>query len=115
MRALILFAGAALTLSGCGGDQAAENTANIDATATADDIVSNDTTAIDAATGDDANMAADVNYTVNEDANADADRDAHGNTTRNARTSPRSTANESAREPARETPAEPANTVQNSE
>jgi len=114
MRALILIAGAALAISGCGKDQAAENTANADSSATAEQITSNDTTAIDAATGDDANMAADVDYTINE-LDDDAADNAAGNTTNRARTSPRSTASESAREPARDTPAEPANTVQNSE
>jgi hypothetical protein len=59
MRALILIAGAALALSGCGkkaetaGNESGENL-------TAESIVSNDVTAIDAVTGDAANMAADV-------------------------------------------------------
>jgi hypothetical protein len=35
---------------------------NVDENLTAENIVSNDVTAIDAATGDAANMAADVNY-----------------------------------------------------
>ena len=61
MRALILVATAALALSGCGNhDQAA--THNVDAGMTAENIVSNDVTAIDAVTGDAANMAADVDY-----------------------------------------------------
>ena len=38
------------------------NTTNIDENLTAENIVSNDVTAIDAVTGDAANMAADVNY-----------------------------------------------------
>ena len=73
MRALIPIAGAALALSGCGQDQAAENIANVEAAATAEDIGSNDTTAIDAATSDAANMAADVDFTVEEDGNASND------------------------------------------
>ena len=36
---------------------------NVDENLTAENIVSNDVTAIDAVTGDAANMAADVNYT----------------------------------------------------
>ena len=76
MRALILIAGSGLALSACGGDQAAENTANVDAAVTAEDFASNDTTAIDAATGDDANMAADVDYTVNVLDNLDLNEDA---------------------------------------
>ena len=72
MRALIPIAGAALALSGCGQDQAAENIANVEAAATAEDIGSNDTTAIDAATSDAANMAADVDFTVENEDNATA-------------------------------------------
>ena len=50
----------ALALAACGkGDQAANNQ-NIADSLTADSIVSNDVTAIDAVTGDAANMAADV-------------------------------------------------------
>ena len=60
MRAFILVAGAALALSACGrGDQTGQ-TQNADENLTAESIVSNDVTAIDAATGDAANMAADV-------------------------------------------------------
>ena len=89
MRALIWIAGAALAVSGCSKDQAADNTVNIDATATAEDIASNDTTAIDAATSDDANMAADVNYTIDEDENA-ADNASEGDRT-TTRARPRET------------------------
>ena len=84
MRAMIWIAGSALALSGCGDNQATENTLNIDATATAEDIASNDTTAIDAATGDDANMAADVNYILNEDENAADNASDRANTAENA-------------------------------
>ena len=66
MRTLILVAGIALAVSACGKKQAADNAVVIDANADAENIASNDTTAIDAATGEDANMAADVNYSVNE-------------------------------------------------
>ena len=45
-------------------DQAG-NTANVDESLTAENTVSNDVTAIDAVTGEDANMAADVNF-INE-------------------------------------------------
>ena len=64
MRALVLVAGAALAISGCGSDQAADNVTNVDSDLVAQNIAANDTTGIDAATGDDANMAADVNFTV---------------------------------------------------
>jgi hypothetical protein len=62
MRALILIATVALALAGCGkGDQTGK-TQNVDDNMTAENIVSNDVTAIDAVTGDAANMAADVDY-----------------------------------------------------
>jgi len=66
MRALILIAGAALTISACNKDEQTANTTNVDQDLVAQNISANDTTSIDAATGEDANMAADVNYTVNE-------------------------------------------------
>ena len=59
MRALILIAGA-LALAACGNNDQADNTQNVDENLTAENIVSNDVTAIDAVTGDAANMAADV-------------------------------------------------------
>jgi len=59
MRALILIAGA-LALAACGKNDQAGNSSNVDESLTADSIVSNDVTAIDAVTGDAANMAADV-------------------------------------------------------
>ena len=59
MRALILIAGAlALPLAACGNNDQTGNTANVDESLTAENIVSNDVTAIDAVTGDAANMAA---------------------------------------------------------
>ena len=84
MRILILVAGCALALSACGKNKAADNSVAIDANADAENIGSNDTTAIDAATGEDANMAADVNFTVNETDNLGAGNDtAHNSTTKN--------------------------------
>jgi hypothetical protein len=62
MRVLILVAGA-LALAACSNNDNHDNTTNVDENLTAENIVSNDVTAIDAVTGDDANMAADVNYT----------------------------------------------------
>jgi hypothetical protein len=61
MRALILIASAAVSLAGCRNNQAG-NTANVDQSLSAENIISNDVTAIDAVTAADANMAADVNY-----------------------------------------------------
>lgn len=62
MRALILIAGAlalSLPLAACKNNDQADNTSNVDENLTAENIVSNDVTAIDAVTGDAANMAAD--------------------------------------------------------
>ncbi len=62
MRALILIA-AGLALSACGSSEQTDNSQNSDENLTAENIVSNDVTAIDAVTGDAANMAgeSDVN------------------------------------------------------
>jgi hypothetical protein len=84
MLALILVAGAALAISACGGDKAAENSANVDEQLAAQNIAANDTTSIDAATGEDANMAEDVNFTVNEVDNLPADDISADNSSINA-------------------------------
>ena len=60
MRLPILAAAAALALSACGNNDQTDNSLNIDENLTAENIVANDVTAIDAVTGDAANMAADV-------------------------------------------------------
>lgn len=60
MRAILIIACAALALSGCGKKDQNDNNLSADENLTAENIVSNDITAIDAATGDAANMAADV-------------------------------------------------------
>jgi len=67
MRALILVAGAALAVSACGSNEAAENTMNVDETLTTENVVENDATAIDATNAADANLTMDANAT---DANA---------------------------------------------
>jgi hypothetical protein len=66
MRKLILIA--ALGLAACGGSETANNAAVSEEMSAADIGPVNDATAIDAATGEAANMAADVNYTFNEEA-----------------------------------------------
>ena len=63
MRALILVAGAGLALAACGDKSATDADANASANLASEAIFANDTTVIDAATGDAANMAADVVYT----------------------------------------------------
>ena len=60
MRLLILVTGLTLTLAACGKDEQANNTVNVDQAVMSDDLVANDVTAIDAVTGEAANMAADV-------------------------------------------------------
>jgi hypothetical protein len=71
MRLLILIAGAALLLSACGNKGQTDNTANLDESQAAENIVANDVTAIDAVTGDAANMAADVEIPNELEANLD--------------------------------------------
>jgi hypothetical protein len=63
MRISVLIALTALSLSACGKNNQAANNLNIDENLAAENIVSNDVTAIDAVTGDASNMAADANYT----------------------------------------------------
>ena len=70
MRAPLLLAALA-ALSACGNNNQADNTQNADENLSAESIVSNDVTAIDAVTGDAANMAADVDMNFgNLDENA---------------------------------------------
>jgi len=72
MRLLILaFALSTLALGSCGKKQATGNTSAVDQGVTAEDFSANDATAIDAATGADANMAADVD--INSYQNTDHD------------------------------------------
>ena len=89
MRILTLaLAASSLALSGCGKKEATGNTAALDEAASAEDFTANDVTAIDAATGADANMAADVdmNFT-NDEVGTGSD-----NAAAPARTRPRSAA-----------------------
>lgn len=70
MRLVPLIIAASLALAGCGKEQATGNTSALDQAVTAEDFETNDVTAIDAATGAAANMAADVDFNMigNEDA-----------------------------------------------
>lgn len=70
MRALILVAAAGLALSACGDKSATDADANISANLATANIFSNDTTVIDAATGDASNIAADVTYNVGDFTNS---------------------------------------------
>ena len=62
MRAPLLIA-AFLAVSACGKNAQVDNSVDSSEQMTADSIVANDVTAIDAVTADAANMAADVDYT----------------------------------------------------
>ncbi|GAA3890951.1 hypothetical protein GCM10022276_07560 [Sphingomonas limnosediminicola] len=81
MRRLIIVAAVAtLALGACKKNAQSDNNMTVDENLTADSIVSNDITAIDAVTGDAANMAADVNYTV--EADNETDNLSEGNVTK---------------------------------
>ena len=85
MRELILIGAAAAALSGCGGEQSAEERAAAERNVTSEVVQTNDTTAIDAATGEAANMAADVPFIPgigNESGGNDAAPAASGETRR---------------------------------
>ena len=84
MRALILATGAALAVSACNNDEPIANTVNVDEALTAQNVSANDTTSIDAATGEDANMGADVNYTLNDVENLENADNADADETDNA-------------------------------
>jgi len=79
MRRLILIGCAAFLMTGCGGnDQAAGNSETAAQNLTAETPPAGDTTAIDAVTGSDANMAAEAEIPENEaDSNASVNADAN--------------------------------------
>ena len=88
MRALTLFA-AALALSACGKGAQTDNTQNVESF-TPESITSNDVTAIDAVTGEAANMAADVPLDTNTTEEMGASENSAGNVVSSARrTGPR--------------------------
>lgn len=60
---------AVLTLGACGGDQAQENQAAVEDNLNVVSTTGEDITAIDAATGHDANMAADAEVLLNDGGN----------------------------------------------
>lgn len=62
MRPYLLIATAALGLAACNKDRQEEAGRNAGSGLTAEDIVANDVTAIDAVTADASNMAADIDY-----------------------------------------------------
>jgi hypothetical protein len=78
MRALILIAVAALPIAACNKSGPVDNAANAADGLSAESITANDITAIDAVTGADANMAADVNYLPSVDNDTDSNGNASG-------------------------------------
>ncbi|GAA4721185.1 hypothetical protein GCM10023325_17900 [Sphingomonas lutea] len=81
----MLLTGAAMVLAACGQDNQAEDGGDLNQSLTAQNIVANDVTAIDAVTGQAANMAADVDFTdalANELDVPDGNRAASGMTPR---------------------------------
>ena len=107
MRALILLTATALLLSGCNRGSSSSDQTDSGSSATNEVVSTNDITAIDAATGEAANMAPDVDYMPNDMAAA-ADSNAQQNQTaapraRRPATKPAATssaANSTATEPA---------------
>jgi hypothetical protein len=73
MRRLILTATAALAVAACGKNAQTDNANVVSDDLTAESIVSNDVTAIDAVTGDAANMASDVDMNSGDFGNAVGD------------------------------------------
>jgi hypothetical protein len=73
MRGILVFG--ALLLASCGGNAPTNNAVVAEESESADSTLANDTTAIDAATGESADMAADVNYTFNEGSTNETDTD----------------------------------------
>jgi len=114
---LTLLAGATLALSACGAKGGADATANADTGLTADSISANDVTAIDAVTGEAANMAADVDYSnmVDNSGNSANGAAIAPKPRAGAPAKPLKTAPKSARAPAPAAatePAQPANATQ---
>ncbi len=76
---LVLSLGA-LALASCGGNAPTNNSAVTEESDATEVTAVNDVTAIDAATGEAAEMAADVNYTFNEEAANDSSAAAENST-----------------------------------
>jgi hypothetical protein len=117
MRTYLLLAVAALSLAACRNNTQTENTANVDQNLAAESIVTNDVTAIDAVTGDAANMAADVdiNFTTQQQLNNGTNTVAPSSTRPSRPQTARPTSPQSNSTGTTPTPAQPAtNTTTNS-
>jgi hypothetical protein len=113
MRPLILIAGTlalALPLAACGNNDQTDNTQNVDENLTAENIVSNDVTAIDAVTGDAANIAAESD--INDIGNVSS---GGGNATAFPRAKPQTLSSSSGQRPGKAPPNSVANSLGNAE
>jgi hypothetical protein len=110
MRSLIIIAGA-LALAACGNNDQSDNTANVDENLTAQNIVSNDVTAIDAVTGDAANMAAESD--INDLGNISNASNALGNSNAFPRPRPQTVTPKGSSAPATPAPSPVSNTASN--
>jgi hypothetical protein len=109
MRAALLVIAAVLVLAGCKNNDQLDQTQNVDENLTAENFVSNDVTAIDAVTGDAANMAADSDILFGNVEAADENAADEGAPARSAAPAPK-LATENKESPA---PAAAANTTAN--
>jgi hypothetical protein len=78
MRSIVILALGALALTSCGKKQDADQASAAAQNLAVDSIGGNDVTAIDAATASDANMAEDVELTVNELSDLNATEESDG-------------------------------------
>jgi hypothetical protein len=99
-----------LALVACGKSEQTGNTSALDRAVSAEDFVTSDVTAIDAATGADANMAADVDVNQYENAaSADGNGSARRDPARSRRSAPPGNASDApTAEPAQPPPEPPA-------
>lgn len=111
MRALILICGA-LALAACGNNDQTDNTQNVDENLTAENIVSNDVTAIDAVTGDAANMAAESD--INDLGNVGTAANGAGNSSAFPRPKPETVTPKGSSSTAKPAPSAVANSSSNS-
>jgi hypothetical protein len=113
MRAASLLLFAVLALAACKNNDQVDNSQNVDENLAAESIVSNDVTAIDAVTGDSANMAAESD--INDLGNVANDT---GNTAAFPKPKPQTIRPKTTNPPPAKTvsnSAAPSNSVQNSE
>ena len=105
MRGWIVLVGAAAALAGCGNGNQADDSQDLNQSLTARNIVANDVTAIDAVTGDAANMAEDVDFTEALNELGPADGNTSGGASRPRRQAGQTTPAPARREPRTTAPA----------